>query len=342
LYIALGWFTVPSVSQVQQQYYMNPVGDSLYIADPFVLRYEGSYYLYGTSAGDGFCAWKSDDLVHWAPLGYVFRPEKDSWATGSFWAPEVIRYRNRFYMVFSCSGPEGSGLRIAMAESDVPWGPFRELHVPLFDYNYSCIDGHLFIDDDGQPYLYYEMVGAVGEFWKGKGYLWGMIYGARLSEDLSRMTQEPVLCLYPTQEWEHPESMHARSTEGMTVFKHDSIYYMTYSANHYADPDYGVGYATSRSPLGMWTKSSHNPILEKNIEAGVSGPGHNSMISSPDGTEWFMVYHTHADINHPSGRRVLNIDRVIFEKDGSLKVMGPTRTPQPMPSGVRPLGELKQ
>jgi beta-xylosidase len=87
LYIALVWFTVPSVSQVQQQYYMNPVGDSLFIADPFVLFHEGSYYLYGTSAGDGFRAWKSDDLVTWAPLGYLFRPEKDSWATGSFWAP---------------------------------------------------------------------------------------------------------------------------------------------------------------------------------------------------------------------------------------------------------------
>jgi GH43 family beta-xylosidase len=107
---------------------------------------------------------------------------------------------------------------------------------------------------------------------------------------------------------------------------------MTYSANHYADPDYGVGYATASAPLGMWTKSDKNPILRKNLEAGVSGPGHNSMIRSPDGREWFIVYHSHADPDQPSGRRILNIDRVIFNEDGTLEVIGPTRTPQPMPS----------
>ncbi|MFH0759225.1 MAG: glycoside hydrolase family 43 protein [Bacteroidota bacterium] len=331
LSVALLAWSIPSPGQALQQY-CNPVGDSLFIADPYVLFHEGSYYLYGTSTGDGFRAWQSDDLVQWEPLGYVYRPEADSWATGSFWAPEVIRYQQKFYMVFSCRGPEGTGLRIALAVGDSPGGPFHELHLPLFDYNYSCIDGHLFIDDDGQPYLYFEKVGAVGEFWKGEGYLWGMIYGVKLSEDLSRMVQEPVLCLYPTQDWEHPESMHARSTEGMTVFRHDSVYYMTYSANHYADPGYGVGFATASAPLGMWSKSDRNPILEKNMEAGVSGPGHNAMIKSPDGREWFMVYHSHADPDRPSGRRVLNIDRVVFKEDGSLEVIGPTRTPQPLPS----------
>jgi beta-xylosidase len=264
----------------------------------------------------------------------VYRRRVDSWGKGSFWAPEVIYYHGKFYLVFSCKGPEGSGLRISLAVAASPEGPFEDLHMPLFDYNYSCIDGHIFVDDDGQPYLYYEMVGSVGEFWKQKGYLWGVIFGVKLTPDLSHMVGEPVPCIYPGQEWEHPESMHARSTEGMTVFNHGNLYYMTYSANHYADPDYGVGYATAPSPLGMWTKSKDNPVLNKNLETGVSGPGHNSITRSPDGKEWFIVYHSHADPDHPSGRRVLNIDRIVFEKDGSMKVLGPTRTPQPVPSGT--------
>lgn len=316
------------------RYYQNPVGDTIYVADPHVLQYDGIYYLYGTSAGDGFKAWKSTDLVEWSPLGYIYRRNQQGWGTGSFWAPEVIRYQSRFYMIFSCKGPDTTGLRLALAVSDTPEGPFEDLYVPLFDYNYSCIDGHLFIDEDGQPYLYFEKVGSVGEFWNQQGYLWGMIFGVRLSGDLSRMIEEPVLCLYPTQEWEHPESMHARSTEGMTIFKHGETYYMTYSANHYANPDYGVGYATAEIPLGMWTKSEDNPILTKAVESGISGPGHNTITKSPDGSEWFMIYHSHADVHQPSGRRILNIDRMIFQPDGSLKVLGPTRSPQPFPSGA--------
>lgn len=110
---------------------------------------------------------------------------------------------------------------------------------------------------------------------------------------------------------------------------------MTYSANHYADPDYGVGYASADSPLGMWTKSDDNPILSKALASGVSGPGHNSITRSPDGSEWFMIYHSHADVSRPSGRRILNIDRMIFHPDGSLEVLGPTRSPQPFPSGTQ-------
>jgi len=317
----------------QTGFYTNPVGDGLMIADPFVLRADGLYYLYGTSDAHGFKVWSSENLVDWIPLGLAYSSTEDSWGTGSYWAPEVIFYKGLYYMVFSCKGPGESGMRLGLATSDSPEGPFTDLHVPWFDYNYSCIDGHLFIDEEGTPYLYFEKVGAVGEFWNGTGYLWGVIFGVRLSSDLSRMEGEPVLCIYPDQEWEHPESMHARSTEGMTVFRNGGKYYMTYSANHYADPDYGVGYATASDPLGMWVKSEKNPILAKDMGSGISGPGHNCITRSPDGKEWFIVYHSHADPDHPSGRRVLNIDRLQFTPDGGLGVIGPTRSPQPVPSG---------
>jgi len=180
----------------------------------------------------------------------------------------------------------------------------------LFDNNYSCIDGHIFIDDDGIPYLYYEWVRVVGEPWKREGYFYGMILGVQLEEDLSIPEDvEHQLCLYVDEEWEGSQSMHARSCEGMTVFRNRDRYYMTYSCNHYTDPNYGIGYATAKSPLGMWKKSKDNPIVTKNLEIGVSGPGHNCIINSPDGRELFIVYHTHASVQNPSSRRILNIDR---------------------------------
>ena len=109
---------------------------------------------------------------------------------------------------------------------------------------------------------------------------------------------------------------------------------MTYSAGHYADPNYGIGYAKATHPLGPWTKSEDNPIVKLDLSIGVSGPGHNSITMSPDGKEMFMVYHSHADVTKPSGNRVVNIDRIAFDEDGNMRLVGPTRTPQPMPSGT--------
>lgn len=317
--------------------YINPVGDSLIIADPSVIFHKQTYYLYGTSAGDGFLCWSSDNLVDWTPLGYAYQRAENSWGKSTYWAPEVIHYNGKFYMVFSCKGGEEgqTALRLCLAVSDTPEGPFMDLYVPYFDNNQSCIDGHIFIDDNGSAYLFYEQVGVVGEPWNREGYFWGMIFGVPLEKDLSvPVHREHQLCLYVDEEWEGARSMHARSCEGMTVFKKDGTYYMTYSCNHYSDPNYGIGYATAKTPLGMWTKSPDNPILTKNLDMDVSGPGHNCIIQSPDNEETFIVYHSHADPKKPSGKRVLNMDRMIFDESGKLSIMGPTRTPQAMPSGT--------
>ena len=48
-----------------------------------------------------------------------------------------------------------------------------------------------------------------------------------------------------------------------------------------------------------------------------------------------MVYHAHADPANPRGPRVVCIDRIEFEADGRLRLVGPTRSPQPMPSGAK-------
>jgi beta-xylosidase len=330
-------FLISVAGHCQEGTYCNPVSDTVFAADPYVLFYDGNYYLYATSASDGFKYWTSENLSDWKAQGYAFRASGDPWGKSSFWAPEVIHYRNRFYMVYSASGETmyGKGMRICIAESDSPGGPFTDIYAPLFDQGFSCIDGHIFIDTDGRAYLYYEMVGAVGEHWDNHGYLWGMIMGVELSPDLSKPIHEQKLCLYASQAWEGPESMKARSNEGMTVFRNNGLYYMTYSGNHYADPNYGVGYAISDRPLGMWVKYPGNPILEQDTSIGVSGPGHNCIIQSPDQKEWFIVYHSHADPGRPGGRRILNIDRLAFSDDGILSVKGPTRTPQLLPSGIR-------
>ena len=115
------------------------------------------------------------------------------------------------------------------------------------------------------------------------------------------------------------------------MLKHNHKYYLMYSANFYASRDYSVGYAVAERPLGPYTKAAHNPILfSSNSE--ISGPGHNSVIASPDRGELFIVYHIHTDPDRPSGERQVCIDRMGFREDGSLYVNGPTNTPQNIPS----------
>lgn len=317
--------------------YTNPVG-GIRMGDPFVMKYGDAYYLYGTTAP--FKCWQSPNLVDWSYTGRAYQKTDDSWGVGSFWAPEVIHYRDKFYMVYSCTSPERKGFRLCLAAAEKPTGPFLDCYTPWFDDGSSNIDGHIFIDTDGTPYLFFDKVGVVGEPGKGPehGHLYGIIYGVRLTADLSGVIGEPVKCVEADQPWEvstTPGHMPSHCNEGAFVLRHGDTYYMTYSAGHYADPLYGIGYATAPDPLGPWQKAPDNPLVSKDLAIGVSGPGHNSITTSPDGTELFLVYHAHANVEKPSGERTVNIDRLTFTEDGRLKLIGPTRSPQPLPSGAK-------
>ncbi len=312
--------------------YTNPVGETpISMGDPFVLQHGGRYYLFGTNASnEGFKCLESGDLVHWTPKGWAYQETEDSWAKSHYWAPEVKEYRGKFYMTYSAmpKKAETPRLLIALAVGDKPEGPYKDLHAPWFDFGYSAIDGHIFVDDDGKPYLYFSRNGVED------GYSFGIIYGAALADDLSKPVGEAVKLMEADQPWEKVRYAENRCNEGAFVLKRKGRYYMTYSANHTGFPHYGIGYATADKPLGPWVKASENPIAATNPETGVSGPGHSCITRSPDGKELFIVYHTHADPKKTSGERVVNIDRLQFDDDGKLKIKGPTRNSQPMPSGA--------
>jgi len=310
-------------------FYTNPQG-VMQIGDPFVLLSDdGYFYMYATSGGMGFTGWRSADMVNWTRLGVVFQPGSFHWGMGDFWAPEVIFHNGRYYMFFSARWQVGSTLRIGVAVSDSPAGPFVDaLDRPLFDFGWAAIDGHPFIDDCGTIYLYFardcseNVVSGVNE---------SHIYVVELAPDMLSVVGDPVFLIAPTQHWEAQGSW--RWNEGPWVIKHEGLYYLMYSANYFASREYGVGYATSESPLGPFVKSDNNPILHSPRGWDhVSGPGHHSVVRSRDGREMFAVYHTHTFPANPSGNRQVQIDRMGFRPDGSLFINGPTGSEMPMPS----------
>lgn len=313
------------------QFYKNPLGNITGIGDPFILKHNDMYYLYGTTSPQGFKVWESPNLIDWELKGLAFDKNVagNNWGIKSFWAPEIIFYQNKCHMVYSARTREGN-MKIALAQSEHPLGPFMNVKTPLFnaDDPYSYIDGHIFIDD-GTPYLYFvkdcskNIVNGVHK---------SQIYVQEMSKDLFTLKGHPVLAIQPDQIWEGINK-DKQWNEGPFVIKHNRQYYLMYSANYYRNHDYSIGYATASSPMGPWEKYEGNPILAANPEIGVSGPGHNSIINSPDDSELFIVYHAHVDPDNPSGNRNLNLDRLYFDDD-DLKIQGPTRTFQPAPNGV--------
>jgi beta-xylosidase len=312
--------------------YVNPVGDQIRLGDPFVLKDGGRYLLYGTRARDGFRYYESSDLVSFVPRGYFYDIEDRPYCTRSFWAPEVHRYRGSYYLVFSCEHRGGlvfadkPKYRLALARSERATGPFVDVRVPWFESG-DAIDPHLFIDEDERPYLYFTRVGREGSVVVGR------IYGVALSPDLLSLVGEPRLLAEATPGWEIADPKN-HTNEGPHVFKRGVDYYLLYSANHFLDPHYATGYARSRSPLGPFAKASNNPVLEARPELGVAGTGHASVTLSPDETEWFIVYHAHDPKAQNNTVRTVNVDRMTFDAAGDLRVNGPTRSEERLPSGA--------
>ena len=307
-----------------------PLGNITKIGDPYILKTNNMYYMYATSSGKGFKVWESPNMVDWTAKGLVLDKDNPSnqWGIKSFWAPEVKSYKNKYYMTYSATSSNGK-MKIRIARSDSPLGPFINWSEPFYQSdNYSYIDGDLLLDGD-KIYLYYDKAASTNSI---DGKKISHIYVVQLDAELKEMVGTAKKILEPDQAWEGL-NRNMQWNEGAYVIKHDNIYYLLYSSNAYTSPNYAVGYATASSPMGTWTKSADNPILKKDLAAKVSGPGHCCITTSPDGKEFFIVYHTHTNFDAPGGNRNLCIDRLIFEK-GKIIVKGPTRTPQPLPSGI--------
>lgn len=289
------------------------------IGDPHILKDGEEYLTFATGGPIGFNVWRSTDLVTFSQEKAV---KKIQWVSDSYWAPEVYEAGGRYYMFFTGRWKKNKSLRMGVAVSDNPQGPYEDaIGGPLFDFGYAVIDGTLVYDDAGTPYMIYSRdcsENVVGSFHESH------LYCVQLADDLLSVVGESVLLTQPDAPWELASGDY-RWNEGPAVLKHEGKYYLFYSANFYGGKEYAVGVAAADHPMGPYTKQANNPILNyiENAEGViVSGPGHNSFFTVGD--EIFTSYHTHTYPLAPSGNRQLNIDRVGFHADGTAYINGPT------------------
>ena len=134
----------------------------IHLRDPYILTDDGKYYMYGTrmnaerfkELGYGFDVYESDDLENWEE-SVAFAPPAGFWGDLDFWAPEVHKYKGKYYMFASFYRKDKSinrGTQILV--SDSPKGPF----VPHSDgavtpSDWMCLDGTLYVDKNDKPYM---------------------------------------------------------------------------------------------------------------------------------------------------------------------------------------------
>jgi hypothetical protein len=128
------------------------------------------------------------------------------------------------------------------------------------------------------------------------------------------------------------EKKDRRWEEGSSILRSGGTYYMTYSANNWETPQYGVGYATSSSPLGPFAKAPENPILHQDPAIGMYSTGHGSIASSPDGRDLYYVHHGRPSPD--TEQRRLYTERMRLA-GGQLSIEQST-SDEPIPSGVAP------
>jgi beta-xylosidase len=316
--------------------YTNPVWPG-YFADPFVLRWRGEYYAYGTgealeAAPDGaprvFAVLRSRDLVRWEKIGGALSPAPDA-GPRAYWAPEVAEHQGCFHL-YSSSAPEGHDElhRLRVAVADHPAGPFQDAGLVLPEAEGFCIDAHPFRDPrDGQWYLFF----AKDYFEERTGTGLAVV---PLSPDLLRAagpTREVLRANADWQIYERDRWLYGRrwpawhTVEGPCVVAHDGRYYCFYSGGNWQTSEYGVSYAVADHPLGPWRHPAEAaPLVLRERPGEALGPGHNSTIVAPDGKTELLVYHAW---DRARTARRMCIDRLVWTPEGP-RCLGPTTTEQ--------------
>ncbi|MBN2530729.1 MAG: family 43 glycosylhydrolase [Deltaproteobacteria bacterium] len=203
-----------------------------YTADPAPVVYGDTLYLYTTHDEDktvnnfytmnDWRLYSTKDMVNWTDHGYVAGIDTFSWGNDSAWAAQGIERDGKYYLYVPLNNNSGSKIGVAVA--DAPAGPFTDpLGTHLAQGPTSNIDPTVYIDDDGQAYMY----------WGN-----GTLQYVKLNEDMvsySGGIQTANLSGF---------------TEGPWLYKRDSLYYMIYAGMGGSTEK--ISYATSNSPTGPW------------------------------------------------------------------------------------------
>jgi arabinoxylan arabinofuranohydrolase len=276
----------------------NPIIQTIYTADPAPYVYNDTIWLFADHDEDAASSfflmkeWRlysSTDVVNWQDWGTIASLSATfKWATDRAWAPQAV-YRNGLFYLYCPVQISGGSMAIGVATSKTIWGPYQDaLGKPLLSNN--NIDPTVYIDDDGQAYLYVA----------NQGYSY-----VKLNTDMisySGGIQNPT----------KPNGL----TEAPWLYKRNKIWYMAYAGG--GIPEY-IGYATSNSPTGPFTGGG--TIM---AAAGASFTNHEGIIDYKNHSLFF--YHNGALPGGGGYHRSICIEDFTYGSDGSIPRLSMTTT----------------
>ncbi|MFI5836619.1 family 43 glycosylhydrolase [Micromonospora sp. NPDC051300] len=299
----------------------NPIVQTIYTADPAPLVYNGRVYLY-TGHDEDNSTWftmkewrvySSDDMVNWTDHGSPLSLATFSWAKQDAWAGQAIYRNGKFYwyvpMVVRATGQMGIGVAVA----DSPTGPFRDaIGRPLVSN--GEIDPTVFIDDDGQAYLYW-----------GNPKLWYV----KLNADMISYSGSPTQIPLTTAGFGTRTGDANRPTlyeEGPWVYKRNNLYYNVFAAKCCSE---FLAYSTAPGPLGPWTyRGTVMPTQ------GSSFTNHPGIVDFKGNS--YLFYHNGALPGGGGFTRSVAVEKFTYGADGSIPTMSMTTTGPPQVGTLNP------
>ena len=295
---------IPSIAQ-------NPLIRDQFTADPSARVFGDRVYVFpshdilateGKGRKDWFCmedyhVFSSANLTDWTDHGVIVQQNKVEWVkpdSYSMWAPDCIERNGKYYFYFP-SIPKDTvtykkGFTVGVAIADKPEGPYKTEPSPI--KGVGGIDPNVFIDKDGQAYLY----------WSG-----GNIFVAKLKPNMTELDSEVKII----------ENLPAKGLkEGPYMFERKGIYYLTYP--HVDKKIERLEYATADNPMGPFKVTG---VIMDESPTGC-WTNHHSVLQFKN--QWYLFYH-HNDYSPQFDKaRSIRADFLNFNADGTIQKVIPT------------------
>lgn len=305
----------------------NPIVQTCYTSDPAPMVHDGTLYVYtGHDEDHADFFWMQEwrvystkDMVNWTDHGSPLAIESFDWADDRAWASQCIERNGKFYWYVCLHSKLTNTMAIGVAVGDSPTGPFKDaIGRPLYEGSWDFIDPTVFVDDDGQAYLY-----------------WGNpnVYYAKLNADMVSLDGEVSKVEQTIESFGSPGPDKREKgkkykdiyTEGPWLHKRGGTYYLSYAAG--GVPEH-IAYSMSDTPTGPWKYMGEiMPLQDTGSFTNHCG------VTDYKGNSYFF-YHTGKLPGGGGFGRSVAVEQFSYNPDGTFPIINATT------EGVSPVGTL--
>ncbi len=331
--------SAPQSQSLLPDQFVNPIAEG---ADPWVIRDPNAErYLWCFSDGNrGIAIHTSDSLTSLGEKHIVWQAPAEGPYSKEIWAPELHYLDGHWHIYLAASDGKNENhlAYVLRSEGQDPLGPYQ-LHGPLAtgegadgrSPNVWAIDMTV-LEHQGRRY-------ALWSGWDAPGTDRQYLYIAPMKSPVELAGPRIRICDNADYPWERtePGERGRGLNEAPQVLKHGNRTFVTYSCGASWLPSYKLGLLelVGNDPLdpASWNKR-RRPWFESTEET--YGVGHSCFVRSPDGSQWWHVYHAKRDRN-PGWRRAVFVQPMDFGPRGMPRLGKPVAAGEVL---TRPAGEV--